>query len=63
MQTNSLVPTSWRSALWSMRGVAAFSIAYALVASIATTRTSNSEFLLYIGVMVVLFALVAWLQW
>jgi hypothetical protein len=45
-----------------MRGVAAFSIVYALVASIATTRTSNSEFLLYIGVMVVLFALVAWLH-
>lgn len=45
-----------------MRGVMVFSIAYALAASFATARTSNSEFLLYIGVMVVLFALVAWLH-
>lgn len=43
----------------AFRAVAIFTVAYTLLAAIVTTRTSNSEFLLYIGVMIVLMGLVA----
>ncbi|MBU1692585.1 MAG: DUF2238 domain-containing protein [Verrucomicrobia bacterium] len=42
----------------SFWAVAVFTIAYTLVAALVTTRTSNAEFLLYIGVMVVLMLLI-----
>jgi hypothetical protein len=48
----------WRT-LWP---VGLFSCAYTLVACVVTTRTSNSEFLIYIAVMAVLFAAVAWVH-
>ena len=43
--------------------MAAFTIAYTLAAALATTRTSNAEFLIYLGVMVVLIGLVGLLHW
>lgn len=55
---NTTNPGSWRSFL----PVAVFSASYTVAAGLVTARTSNSEFLLYIGVMIVLMALVAWLH-
>jgi uncharacterized membrane protein YjdF len=48
----------WRSFL----PVAVFSALYTLTAGFVTARNSNAEFLIYIGVMLVLMALVAWLH-
>lgn len=42
--------------------VGIFSCAYTILAAVVTTRTSNSEFLLYIAVMVGLLGLVAWIH-
>lgn len=43
--------------------VALVSIVYTLPAGLVTTRNSNSEFLVYIWVMVVLFGMIGWLHW
>ena len=43
--------------------VAVASILYTVVAILMTTRNSNSEFLIYIGVMIVLFGLIGLLHW
>ncbi len=42
--------------------VGIFTAVYTGIAGVVTTRTSNAEFLLYIGVMVIIFAFVAWLH-
>lgn len=42
--------------------VGLFTAVYTLVAAVVTSRTSNAEFLLYIGVMLVIFGVVAWLH-
>ncbi|MBP7831312.1 MAG: hypothetical protein KA248_15495 [Kiritimatiellae bacterium] len=47
----------------SFAAVAVFTIAYTLAAALVTTRTSNAEFLIYIGVMVVLMGLIGLLHW
>jgi len=52
--------TTW---LRTLGPVGAFSIVYAVVAALVTTRNSNAEFLIYIWVMVVLFGLIGWLHW
>lgn len=43
--------------------MAVFTIAYTIIAGLVTTRTSNAEFLIYIGVMVVLMGLIGLLHW
>ena len=43
--------------------VAVFSIAYTGVAALVTSRTSNAEFLIYVGVMFVLLGVVGWFHW
>ncbi len=49
--------------LRTMGPVGIFSIAYTAVAIVTSSRNSNSEFLIYIGVLIVLFGLVGWLHW
>jgi uncharacterized membrane protein YjdF len=47
-------------ALKTVGPVAAFTVAYTVWACFVTSRTSNAEFLIYIGVMMVLMALIGW---
>jgi hypothetical protein len=51
-------PARWRPLL----PVILFTAVYTLAAAVVTTRTSNAEFLLYIGVMVVFIGLIGWLH-
>jgi len=42
--------------------VAIVTAAYTITAALVTSRTSNAEFMIYIGVMVILFGLIGWLH-
>lgn len=52
-----------RSRMRPLVPVGIFALAYTVAAALVSTRNSNAEFMLYIGVMVVIFGLVAALQW
>ena len=56
-------PTSTILSRWrALIPVAIVTAAYTITAALVTSRTSNAEFMIYIGVMVILFGLIGWLH-